>query len=263
MRAWTQTARLVSVASLALGLLMTDGRPAAASYVGRSLVLPSSRLELALGAGLGRVPDHLGLGFNLELGIGLGSALELRGRTGLRVGNNGRFTRADVYGRPFQTETYNTGGDTVANPELGLIWAFARGRPAEIGLDMRVTLPVGSDIGVMVALPIRLHLGRARLDTGVYVPIFFHDRDGDRDDDVDAIISVPFHLFFQPSGDFYLGFMTGVRFHDPGTTVPLGFGLGSAVSYGTDLRFWLLFPDVSHDGSAKVFGLGVGLNVLF
>jgi hypothetical protein len=247
---------------LVLLLPLLAARPASAgSFLGRSLALSTGRMELGLGAGLGHVPDELGLGFNFELGYGLSSSLELRLRSGLRAGHDGRVTRADVYGRPFETETYNTGGDTLANPEIGLLWELIQGHTGQIGFDTRVVLPVSGDISLMVALPVRLRLPRARIDTGLYVPIFFHDGP---EDDTTEIISIPFHLFFQPSSDLYLGPITGVRFHEHGgTDVPLGLALGTSISWDADLRFWLLFPDVSHSGSAKVFGVGVGLYVLF
>jgi hypothetical protein len=247
---------LVAVIALCAGV-----RPAAAGFVGRSLTLGNSRAELDLGAGLGRVPDELGIGFNLELGYGLTSELDLRVRTGLRVGYDGRATDADIYGRPFETETYNPGGDTLANPEIGLLWSLTHGHTAQIGFDARVMLPVGSNISFLVGLPIRLHFARARLDTGVFVPIFFHDHDGDRK--TNAIFSVPLHLWFQTSGGLYLGPVTGVRFHDGGSDVPLGLGIGAPLSGDADLRFWLLFPDVSHSGSAKTFGAGVAISVMF
>jgi hypothetical protein len=55
-----------------------------------------------------------------------------------------------------------------------------------------------------------------------------------------------------------------VRFHqNDDESVPLGLAIGTSLAYDADLRFWLLFPDVSHDGSAKHFGGGVGLYVTF
>lgn len=229
-----------------------------ASFVGRSLTLPGRTAELGLGLGLGRedFPDATGLGLNLELGYGFGSGLELRLRTGVRFGHDGRITRADEYGRTFQTETYGTGGDSFANPEIALRWSLARGSAAELGLDARVFLPVGSDIGVMIALPVLLRLGSVRLDTGVYVPILFYDP-------TQTIVSIPLHLWIQISGGTYLGPQLGFRFRDGDTTVPLGFGFGRVLSGRTELRLWLLFRDVSDSGDAKNFGAGVGFSFVF
>jgi hypothetical protein len=132
---------------------------------------------------------------------------------------------------------------------------------AELGIEGRLYLPVEDDThpGMMFALPLRLHLGgTARIDTGVYVPIIF-------DHDKRTVVSFPFHLWFQVGGGSWVGPLTGIRFHNPGggTTVPLGFGFGHALSHATDFRAWFLFPDVNGDGSARNFGLGVGLEARF
>lgn len=250
----TRTALLV-----AAGFAVLSSTPAsAASFVHRSITLPPSDWELGLGVGLVRVPGDVGAGFNFELGVGLSSAFELRVRTGLRVGFDGRRLEADKYGRPFDTETYNLGGDTMANPEIGVKWAFVRRGAVELGLDLRLTLPLGSDIGFMVGLPLKLHFDRVRIDSGVFVPIFFDD-----DDDEDADISIPLHIFFDVSGGTYFGPITGVVFDDPGERIPLGLALGGAVARDVDLRLWLLWPNVNYSGAAKHFGVGVALYVLF
>jgi hypothetical protein len=249
--------RLLAVGAALLAVL-ASAPAGAASYVYRTLTLPGSTFELGLGAGIARRPGDVGAGFNFELGYGIHSGLELRLRTGLRLGDEGRILGADRFGRPFETETYNLGSDSVANPEVGLRWVFARGGTAEIGLDWRITLPVSGEIGLHFGLPIALHLGQARLDTGVFVVFVFNEPE------TDTLISLPLHLFFPVGGGTYLGPITGVRFHEGGDeSVPLGFGVGSALAYDADLRFWLLFPDVSEDGSARHFGVGVGLYLLF
>ncbi len=235
---------------------------AEAAWVDRSLTLSRADFALDTGLGIGHVEkDFTGFGLNLELAAGLTSDVQLGIRTGIRFGTDGRVTRADQYGRTFDTETYGTGGDSVANPEISVLWAAARGAVAELGLEGRLYLPTedGTNLGIMVAVPLRLHLGgAARLDTGIYVPIIF-------DDNKRTVVSFPFHLWFQISNRTWLGPLTGVRYHNPGggTTVPLGFGLGYALSHATDLRTWLLFPDVNHDGSARNFGAGVGLEARF
>lgn len=243
----------------AAGFAVLASTPAAAaSFVHRSLTLPRSTWELGLGVGLARVPDNVGVGFNLELGIGLSPAFELRMRTGLRVGYDGRLLKADYWGRPVETETYNLGGDTLANPEIGVKWAFVRRGTVEVGLDLRLTLPVGSDIGFMFGLPLKLHFDRARIDSGVYVPIVFHEGDDS------TAISIPLHLLFDVSGGTYFGPITGIVFQDGGgEMVPLGLAIGGAVARDVDLRMWLLWPDISYSGAAKVFGVGVGLYILF
>lgn len=113
----------------------------------------------------------------------------------------------------------------------------------------------GGDLGVMIGVPVALHIGNAaRLDTGLFVPFIFAD-------DTRTLVSIPLHLWLQASHQLYLGPLTGVRFHSPGTTVPFGFGLGYSVSYDVDFKTWILFPNVKE--TTKTFGAGVGLQVRF
>jgi hypothetical protein len=253
-------AALVLVTSIA-GL----ARPAAAaSFVNRGLTLPGGVFELGLGLGLGHTDagvtgDYTGLGVNMELGYGLSSKLELRFRTGLRFGDEGRATNADYFGHPVETESYNAGWDTLRNPEIGLRFDLVGGGTAEVGLDARLYLPVDEYFGFLFGVPVALHLGnRLRLDTGIFIPFILADPDTRVD------ISLPLHLWIRLDGGTFFGPMTGLYFHDGGgESVPFGIGFGTALAYDADLRFWLLFPDVSRDGGAKDFGTGVGLYVTF
>jgi hypothetical protein len=231
----------------------------AESYVYRPLTLRRSEWSLDFGVGVGHAPSITGAGLNFELAVGLTSFVQLGFRSGYRFSDEGRATAADVYGRTFETETYDIGGAPFSNPELSLKWSLARST-AELALDTRVYLPTadGSRLGVLVGLPIALHLGSsARIDTGIFVPIVFTDP-------VSSIISIPLHLWIQ-ADHIYLGPLTGIRIHNPGghSTVPLGFGLGAAIAHETDLRTWLLFPDVSADHGTRIFGFGVGLEFRF
>jgi hypothetical protein len=233
----------------------------AASFVNRPITLSRSDFALDLGLGVGHIdrgPNNdgiTGVGFNLELKAGITSFVELGVRTGIRVGRDGRATRADHYGRTFETETYGSGGDTVANPELALRWALVHST-VELGLEGRVYLPTdGGDLGIMVGVPLALHLGHvARLDTGLFVPMIFAN-------DTQTLVSIPVHLWFQASHALYLGPLTGWRFHDPGTAVPFGFGLGYSVAYDADIKTWILFPNIK--STTKDFGVGVGLQFRF
>jgi hypothetical protein len=247
-------------ALLGLGVWLAAGPAAATSPVGRSLNLSANTFELGLGAGIGhREPiDYTGLGLNFELGYGINSSLELRVRSGLRFGEAGRATDADRYGRPVETETYNLGSESIANPEVGLRFSLVRGGTAEIALDAKIYLPISGSFGVMVGLPVALHLGpRLRFDTGLFVPIIFSDPTYNE-------VSIPLHLWIKLQGSSFVGPITGVVFHSSGgKSVPLGIGVGTALSYDADLRFWLLAEDVSHEGGTKNLGAGVGLYVTF
>jgi hypothetical protein len=235
-----------------------------APWVYRSIVLPRGEVAVDLGLGLGHQPDAgdgsvTGLGMNLALSAGITHELEFGVRTGFRLDDGGQATQADSYGRPFDTETYDVNNDTVANPELHLRWAVARGEAAELGLELRAYLPIenGSSFGMMFGLPIALRAGSLRVDTGLYVPIIFTTP-------TRTVVSVPIHLWIQASRTLWLGPLFGLRVNHPGgDSYPLGFGLGTALTHLVDLRTWILFPDISQNEAARTFGAGVALQLRF
>jgi hypothetical protein len=250
---------LVAAAVLAGSIL--GARPAqAASFINRGLTLPSGQFELGLGLGLAHLDaiDYTGLGVNMELAYGLNQKLELRFRTGLRFGTEGRVTQADYFGHPVETESFNPGGGRLRNPEVGLRIDLVNGGTAELALDTRIYLPVDGEFGFLFGVPIALHLGdRVRLDTGVFIPIILYDN-------ADVDVSIPLHLWFRLDGGTFLGPMTGIVFHDGGgESVPFGIGAGTSLAYDADLRFWLLFPDIDDGGADDYWGAGVGLYVTF
>jgi hypothetical protein len=237
-----------------------------APWVYRSIVLPRGEVAVDLGFGLGHQPDGLpdngsvtGFGLNLALSVGITHELEFGVRTGFRLDDAGQVTQADRYGRPFDTETYGTDFDTVANPELHLRWAVARGSTAELGLEWRAYLPIenGSSFGMMFGLPIMLRAGSLRVDTGLYVPIIFADP-------TRTVVSVPIHLWIQATRTLWLGPLFGLQvWHPGGDAYPLGFGLGTALTHLVDLRTWILFPDISRNEAARTFGAGLALQLRF
>jgi hypothetical protein len=243
----------------------TPGR--AEEFVHRDLTLPSGVWALDLGLGIGHInepapmSDVTGLGLNLELKWGLTRALQFGLRTGLRFDTDGKLTEADRYGRTFETETYGTDGETIANPEVSLRYALIDSPITDLALEGRVYLPIesGTKLGFMLAVPMAFHLSpSARFDTGVYVPILLYDP-------TVTVVSFPFHLWLQANDRLALGLLTGVAIHNPGdtTTVPLGVGLNYGASHDADVRFWFLYPNVKGDGARDVFGGGVGVELRF
>src|ERR1044071_1190807 len=112
-----------TVGSLAFVLACTVAPPALAAgpWVDRSITLPRHDWAFDFGLGIAHVPGPrgtLGPGFNFEFAVGVTRAVQLGLRTGVRFDPVARAGAADVYGRPFDTETYGTGVDTVANPEF-------------------------------------------------------------------------------------------------------------------------------------------------
>ena len=256
MRSHLERVLLVTIAAAAV-VVGTGDKAEAASYVNRPITLSRSEWSLDLGLGVGHRPGPsiTGLGFNLEMHAGLTSFLQLGIRTGFGIGRDGRATRADSYGRTFETETYWPGGDTVARPEIALRWALVHSA-VELALEARAMLPTdGGYFGIMLGVPVALHIGSgARLDTGLYVPMLFAN-------ETQTLISIPLHLWLQANSKLYLGPLLGFRFHSPGTEVPFGFGLGYSVSYDVDFKTWILFPNIKE--TAKSFGAGAGLQIRF
>ncbi|MBX3218831.1 MAG: hypothetical protein KF850_42890 [Labilithrix sp.] len=221
--------------------------------------------DVGLGVGHARFRGPLndvsstGLGMNLEGALGVTERLELGFRTGLRFGDDGRAARADGYGRTLWTETYGTGGDTVANPELRMRWVAYSGSVAEVGLDGRVFLPIEDDtrFGVMFGVPLTFHVSDfARIDTGAYIPVVFNRPAFNG-------LSIPAYFWFQTSEKLWLGPMAALRFIDVGpgdhdAQLLLGFGLGYQVASAVDFKTMLLFPNVEND-ALRSFGVGVGL----
>jgi len=240
---------------------------AAAPWVYRSIVLPRHDLALDFGLGIGHQPTPTGsitgFGFNLELAGAVTHNFELGLRMGFRLDDGGQITRADNYGRPFDTETYGTEHDRVANPEIHLRWALARAAAADLGIELRFYMPIEaySRFGFMFGLPIRLRVGGIlRIDTGLYVPVIFYEPN------TYTAVSVPVHIWIQATPRLWLGPLFGLRVVSQGgsySQYPLGFGLGAAVSRGVDLKTWFLFPNMNQDAAARIWGAGIALQVRF
>jgi hypothetical protein len=258
--------RCSSLVATALAVMLFAARAQAApEWIYRGLTLPRGDVALDLGLGYGHEPIDAnrsigGFGMNLELAAGVTHDLELGFRTGVRFDDDGQATFADRYGRTFDTETYDVGGDRVANPELRMRWTVARGAVVHLGLEARAYLPIatGSRFGVMFGVPLALRLGGVRIDTGLYVPIIFTDT-------TNCIVSIPIHVWIQASPTFWLGPLLGIQIDSPGShnAYPFGFGFGSALSREVDLRAWVLFPDLNRNEAARSFGVGVGLQIRF
>jgi hypothetical protein len=231
---------------------------AAAPWVERSITLPRHDWAFNFGLGIAHVPGSLAPGLNIEAAAGVTSALQIGLRTGLRFDVPARAAVADVYGRLFDTETYGTGDEVVANPEFYLRGALINGAVVELGLEARAEAPFSRGLGLMVGIPLAFHFGRAaRLDTGVYVPILFYNP-------TRSLVSFPFHLWFQTSDRLWLGPLVGVRVESDAphrTEVPLGFGLGYSVTRSLDFKGWLLFQDVANRGDPPPWGFGGGIEV--
>ncbi len=253
-----------AAAVLALSLAFPSAAHAADRYVSRPITLP--QLDFAFNAGMGighsetggpTPANHTGAGLNLEGAVGLTSHLELGLRLGLRGGVEARTVGADRYGRLYDTETYGTGGDTLANPEFRITGALLNAEVVEIALEGRVVLPFegGTRFGGAFGAPFLFHLARfVRLDTGAYIITFFRDP-------FRPAFSIPARLWFQVSDRVWLGPISALH-HVPATNdvdIALGFGLGYQITSFLDFKTQFLFPSVNHTTTS--FGFGAGLEI--
>jgi hypothetical protein len=239
-------------------------------WVSRSLVLPAREWAFDLGLGVAHQayfgslrPSDTAPGFNFEAAYGATNRLELGIRTGARFGDTARGIfpmRPDEYGRLFDTDTYNTGGRTLTNPELRLRYALLDGA-FELGAEGRVYLPfsAGTSFGFLVGMPMLIHIGRAaRLDTGVLVPVVF-------DNPTSTVVSFPARLWFQATEQLWVGPMSGVKIWNVGnrseTDVLLGVGLGYQVARDVDIKTEFLFPRINQDRGGDFWGLGGGVQL--
>jgi hypothetical protein len=250
----------LSGAVVATVLALPRFAEAAPPWVDRDSTLPRRDWAFDVGFGLGHERPATGPGFNFEGAAGVTERIQVGLRTGARIGNEAERARADWYGRPFDTETYGTGMDALANPELYVRGAVIRGGVTDLALEGRIYLPFerGTHFGMMFGLPVMFHLGGvARIDTGIYVPVVLQDP-------VQTHVSFPLHLWFQVGRELWLGPILGVRIDNPGANVhlPVGFGLGYSITSYLDLKTWLLFPQIEGAGGAgDRWGVGVGLQI--
>jgi hypothetical protein len=241
---------------------------AAEPYASRPLTLPRLNAAFDPALGIGHTSANggeTGPGLNLEGAVGLTSDLELGFRTGARMGGEARHlqanAQADAYGRLFDTETFGTGGDALANPELRVLGRVLNAEVVEIGLEGRIVLPFegGTHFGAAFGAPFLFHFGRmVRLDTGAYlVTIFDHNMYGE--------LRIPARLWFQATHRLWLGPILAL--HHEFRTVPddtalaLGFGLGYQITSWLDFKTQFLFPAINRSGGNNTFGLGAGVQI--
>jgi hypothetical protein len=265
----TRARILAAVAGLAT-MSVGSSALAAPPWVDRPLTLPAGDFAFDFGLGVGHVPgpaDNTSAGINAEMGVGLTNRIELGVRTGIRFGD--AFDRGidpDAYGRLFDRETFDEGGDVLANPEVRVTGAIVRGPIAEVALEGRVILPLAdnSGAGVMFGVPMAFHLGdRVRLDMGVYSPLVFPPGPADAVFSIDA----PIDVWIQATPRFWIGPMSGLVFENVNnanggrehTDLSLGVGLGYEITHAIDFKASFLFPDINDE--SRVFGFGAGVQL--
>jgi hypothetical protein len=262
--------RLALLASVPLYVsLVASTALAADPWVDRPDTLP--RGDFAFDVGLGVVhngfpnPSLNGAGTNLEFGVGIAHRLELGVRTGIGFGDDGQALRADVAGRLFDRQTFDTGTQLFSNPEVRLRGAVYRGDVAEVALEGRVVVPFadGTRLGAMFGVPLAFHVaGRLRIDTGVFIPVIFDDQTtfGPNPGQTSFGINVPVDVWFQITRKLWLGPETGVYYLTRGnlneTDIPLGFGLGISLTRSIDFKAQGMFPAINQNAGAQLFTAG-------
>jgi len=247
---------------------------AAAEWVDRGLTLPQLGVSFDLGVGIAHTsggPDT-GVGSSLEAALGILDNLEIALRVGLRMGDDAKATQADGQGRLFDLETYGTGTDLFANPELRVLGRLVDLSVVELGLEGRLSMPfeTGTRTSFLVGIPVRLHFGRiVRIDTGAYVPVVFYSNGGGPVANA-VSVNLPAAVWFQVARRFFLGPLAELRINnddpalgvDRATGLLLGVGLGYQISRFADFKADFDFPRVNGTPGPD-FGAGAGLGLHF
>jgi hypothetical protein len=253
--------RRLATAALALAAVCAASAPARAAgpYVERGITLPGRDWAFDFGMGVGRLggPDVTAPGINAEMAVSPVDRLELGLRTGIRLGDDAKRVQPDYYGRLFDRQTFDAGGDVFANPEFRVRGALVRAEVVELALEGRIVLPIANNtnVGMMFGVPLQFHIGhRVRLDTGAYIPVVF-------DPQTQTAISAPIDVWIQASRRVWLGPMSGFVLDTRSNVVDwsLGFGFGYQITGPIDFKAMLLFPDVNHEG--RDFGVGAGVQI--
>jgi hypothetical protein len=239
---------------------------ASASLFHRPLILPRGDWAVGLGLGVSRfdapspTPDTYGFGFNLELRASPNEGVQIGVRTGIRTGSDGQKYRADQYGRAFDTETFATGTDPVANPEASLQFAALDRPRLSLSVQVRLYLPVEKDteLGALLGAPLQIRLTRSLcIDTAAYFLIV------DTNPIATAVIA-PVQLWLE-RGPLAVGLLSGVRRYNrpQHTEILVGLGVNLAATVNFDVRLWALMPNVNGRAARRNMGAGVGVERRF
>lgn len=249
---------------------------AAPPWIDRPDTLPGGDWSFDFGLGIGHVPppppgeSDTAVGANFDMAVGLTDRIELGLRMGLRVGDDwDRGIHADQYGRLFDRQYVDGGDSWFANPELSIRGALVRSEVVEFGLEGRVFIPTEqNDAAIEFGMPLAFHIGRrVRLDTGIWIPVFFPPSTGPGGNS-SFNISAPLDVWIQVTPRVWLGPMTGLVWYSVNNpafpagpvgpaALSLGFGFGYEITHAVDFKAQFLFPDVNND--TRYFGLGAGV----
>ena len=264
---------IVALLAAASALTLAATANAASEWVDRGLTMRQFGVAVDAGLGIAHSPG-VGVsagGVNLDGAFGILDNFEVGLRFGVRIGDHdAKSLQADQYGRLFDLQTYGTGGDLFANPELRLTGRVLDLSVIEVGIEGRTYLPIedGTRFSFLLGAPVRLHFLRIlRIDTGLYVPVSFFAAEGGTSNAVS--VNIPAEFWFQATRDFFVGPLTEVRLNnsdgalstDHGAGLLLGVGLGYQISRFADFKASFLFPRlIGATGPDFAAGIGVGLH---
>ncbi len=246
-------------------------------FVDRKLTLPPlviaadgalavGHWDIALPAGVpaaaaaGINTSGTGVGFNAEGAIGIIPHLTVGARViGLNFSDDSKASNAAGYGRMYDLQPFNSGGDTFSNPELWGRYEFLDLEQIEVGVDARLILPFDAhtSLGLVGGVPVSFHLpGTLRFDTGGYVGLAFSDP-------VVFYFHIPAQVWFQINPSLFLGPLTGLTIEsvsaggqtNTATAINLGFGIGYTVIPALDIKVLPIFwPSINNNFGENGFG---------
>ncbi len=197
------------------------------------------------------------VGAALSLPIGL----EVGVRTGFRLGDAGKSTRADEFGRMYDITTFGTGADAAANPEINLRSSLFGNKIVELGAEGRFIIPAatGTSFGQVSGLHLRVHAPTLlRAETAILFPTIFASGG------TEWAIAMPVSVWFQ-IGDFYVGGLSGFRAYRyplERTDVIAGVGAGYTFAGMFDVKAQLLTQRINDSDWSRAAGFGLGASIV-
>ncbi len=271
----TRGAALVTLA-LALSTTAASAQATPRSlpeYTRRPFTLPPGQMVGRIGVGVagstsnasGFPTSAFGVGFHLDMQLGLWRSLELTGGLGLRVPDDGETLAADRYARVDREEVFQVGTRFIGNPYLRLRYGIMEPseRVAHVGVELTTVLPIASQtvwsIGLGVPVLITVPAARMRVETGLFWQFM-----ASGSAQVRHVVNIPLRVMFQLGGSVALGAVTGVYAANVGASdvsdprVPFGVQAAFRLSPGADVLFQWLHPTMSPWGTDAG---GIGLSV--
>ena len=261
--------RLGSV-SFALAVLtalacLTTAAHADPVYIDRRLTLVKGEFGVDLGVGLAddRRDQVVGTGAYGQLHYGITDRIEVAVRDGVNFGLYGRYARAEQYGRLYSVDGAVTPGPgPVGNPDLVFLGRFLDRRWLELALEVEMGFPeeASTHVDNTVGVATVLHVAQVmRVDTGGFVTLTYRTP-------VEVQLAFPLQLWFEPfRAPLWFGLLSELKTTTGSGVweIPLGLGVGYAITQDIDVRAQVLVPQINITPGTRVAGGGLGTQVRF